>query len=426
MKGKIRGKKRMRRIGALVVLGIFAALMLAQPAVAADITMGDDEWIGLGAAAGRIVFDSTPTPDQIEMMDADVGINDADPDFRLEIAGSSGSGYFGVSSTVTGDGDIFVIDSYNNVGVGIATPSAKVHIIHYGAYDPFRVDDADSDFTPFVIDQYGNVGIGTPTPGAKLDVDLIETEGGAATIGAPSNSAAGDFAIALGSFTTASGMASLATGVATTASGSTSTAMGSYTTASASYSTAMGYGTVAGGGWSTAMGTFITVSSTGTCSFGIGLDFAYPNWQITQANTMAIMGGKVGIGIVSPGARLHSLATTEQLRLGYDASNYASFTVASDGALTIQTAGTDEDIEIRTGSFDNAIFIDDSASNVGIGTANPGEKFEVYWESGVDAQIGRGNTDDEITYIRLRSPNGSDWYLYPDDSGNLQIDATEP
>jgi len=32
-----------------------------------NITMGDDTWIGLGAAAGRIVFDSTPATDQIQI-----------------------------------------------------------------------------------------------------------------------------------------------------------------------------------------------------------------------------------------------------------------------------------------------------------------------------------------------------------------------
>ncbi|MCP4567987.1 MAG: hypothetical protein GY841_10445, partial [FCB group bacterium] len=36
------------------------------------ITMADDTWIGLGAAAGRFVFDSTPSPDQIDITSADL------------------------------------------------------------------------------------------------------------------------------------------------------------------------------------------------------------------------------------------------------------------------------------------------------------------------------------------------------------------
>jgi len=45
--------------------------------------------------------------------------------------------------------------------------------------------------------------------------------------------------------------------------------------------------------------------------------------------------GNVGIGTTSPAANLHLLKTAEQLRLGYDASNYTSFTTTSNGSLNI-------------------------------------------------------------------------------------------
>ena len=45
--------------------------------------------------------------------------------------------------------------------------------------------------------------------------------------------------------------------------------------------------------------------------------------------------GNVGIGTSSPTGKLNVLATSEQLRLGYDASNYTSFTVDSGGDLTV-------------------------------------------------------------------------------------------
>jgi len=38
----------------------------------ANLTMADDTWIGRGAAAGRLVFDSTPSPDQLEITAADL------------------------------------------------------------------------------------------------------------------------------------------------------------------------------------------------------------------------------------------------------------------------------------------------------------------------------------------------------------------
>ena len=51
-------------------------------------------------------------------------------------------------------------------------------------------------------------------------------------------------------------------------------------------------------------------------------------------------GGDGGIGVASPSARWHIIKTTEQLRVGYDASNYASHTISSTGSLTLGLTGT--------------------------------------------------------------------------------------
>lgn len=45
--------------------------------------------------------------------------------------------------------------------------------------------------------------------------------------------------------------------------------------------------------------------------------------------------GKVGFGTATPSALVHALGTTEQLRLGYDAANYASFTVNATGQVKL-------------------------------------------------------------------------------------------
>jgi len=48
---------------------------------------------------------------------------------------------------------------------------------------------------------------------------------------------------------------------------------------------------------------------------------------------------RLGIGTLTPSAKVHVLATTEQMRLGYDAANYCSITVSDAGALTIDPTG---------------------------------------------------------------------------------------
>jgi hypothetical protein len=66
--------------------------------------------------------------------------------------------------------------------------------------------------------------------------------------------------------------------------------------------------------------------------------------HLTETGNQTISGslttsGNVGVGTSSPSSKLHSLATTEQLRLGFDASNYMSATVSSAGAVTLDAVG---------------------------------------------------------------------------------------
>src|SRR3989344_1784847 len=124
----------------------------------------------------------------------------------------------------------------------------------------------------------GNVGINTTNPTQALNIVgnmnitgslLVEvTGGGAAEIGHPSNTASGDFAVAMGQTTTASGQASIALGYRTNSSGTASTAMGYSTNASANFATAMGNSTIANGTTSTAMGYNTTASGAGSTAMG--------------------------------------------------------------------------------------------------------------------------------------------------------------
>lgn len=51
-------------------------------------------------------------------------------------------------------------------------------------------------------------------------------------------------------------------------------------------------------------------------------------------------GGDVGIGNITPSALLHVQKTTEQLRVGYNSSNYYSTTVGSTGGVTLNAVGS--------------------------------------------------------------------------------------
>ena len=61
---------------------------------------------------------------------------------------------------------------------------------------------------------------------------------------------------------------------------------------------------------------------------------------------------------------------------------------------------------------------------VGIGTSAPAEKLHIVWASGVDAEVGRGTTDPDITYVALRNANGTKCYIYPNAAGTGIVVST--
>jgi hypothetical protein len=86
-----------------------------------------------------------------------------------------------------------------------------------------------------------------------------------------------------------------------------------------------------------ATGAFYASSNPSGYITGINnIVFATGDQNISGVKTF---GDNVGIGTASPSAKLHTISTTEQLRLGYDASNYMSATVSSAGAVTLNAVG---------------------------------------------------------------------------------------
>lgn len=90
-------------------------------------------------------------------------------------------------------------------------------------------------------------------------------------------------------------------------------------------------------GGSVAIGTVSTLSKldvNGNMALG-----SYAGINAAPTNGL-IVSGNVGVGTASPSAQLHVLKTTEQLRVGYDASNYYSTTIGSTGGVTLDAVGS--------------------------------------------------------------------------------------
>lgn len=104
--------------------------------------------------------------------------------------------------------------------------------------------------------------------------------------------------------------------------------------------------TVTGGTADMAGGNLILSSGAGkgtgasSISFFTGTTLTTGSTLQTLSEKMTILGsGNVGIGTTAPSAKLHTISTTEQLRLGYDASNYLSATIGSTGSATLALTG---------------------------------------------------------------------------------------
>ncbi|MEI7879857.1 MAG: hypothetical protein WCI95_03170 [bacterium] len=81
-------------------------------------------------------------------------------------------------------------------------------------------------------------------------------------------------------------------------------------------------------------GTSIRPSADGVSAINFASATGTSTWSLDTTNL------RIGVGTTTPGAKQHILATTEQLRLGYDVSNYLSATIGSTGSATLALTGT--------------------------------------------------------------------------------------
>jgi hypothetical protein len=132
----------------------------------------------------------------------------------------------------------------------------------------------------------------------------------------------------------------------------------------------------------------------------------------------------VGLGTDNPVnlLHLHGAGGYPVIRLSganYDGIYGASIRmIDSSGSLSFRAA------ENPVVDIDQLIITTDGS--VGIGTTSPDEKLEIQWDSSVDLEFGRGTSDTDVTFLTLRSPNGTKYYVTVDNSGNLTASVTHP
>ncbi|MBI1863425.1 hypothetical protein HYS00_04895, partial [Candidatus Microgenomates bacterium] len=122
----------------------------------------------------------------------------------------------------------------------------------------------------------------------------------------------------------------------------------------------------------------------------------------------------VGVGTTSPNAKLEVVKTTEQLRLGYDASNYLSFTVNSSGVATLAPSGGTLAI---TGSAT-------ISGNTTLGDATTDRITFTGQVAGGTPLVFQGATDNSFTTsLAFADPSTNNTITFPDSTGTVCLSS---
>jgi hypothetical protein len=117
--------------------------------------------------------------------------------------------------------------------------------------------------------------------------------------------------------------------------------------------------------------------------------------------------GTVGVGTTTPSARLHTLSTTEQLRVGYDTSNYMSVTTGSAGSTTFALIGTSPGFTFTAGSSSYTA----SSAGLFISPSSVRSYLNGSDSIGSGANFMLGNTGATVAWMQqLSASNHLDWW----------------
>jgi len=111
--------------------------------------------------------------------------------------------------------------------------------------------------------------------------------------------------------------------------------------------------------------------------------------------------GRFGIGTNSPSTKLDIISTTEQVRFGYDSSNYLSFNVDSTGNTVIQAKTGN--LELKTDTSSHDVRVDSKGKfRVDLGDSNGGHYARIRGTSNTPVLMAKSNG---LVGIATESPN---------------------
>jgi hypothetical protein len=150
-------------------------------------------------------------------------------------------------------------------------------------------------------------------------------------------------------------------------------------------------------------------------------DSFFSDESFIYTGTKVVGTGTSFLGELAPGDIIFVAGISRQIST-IQTDELLSVTSAYNSIITgdLPFAYTNSQAQPKTG------FIVTVDGKVGIGTATPDEMFEIEFAPGVDVEIGRGTIDPDVTFIALRSPDGTKYYITVNDLGDLVASTDKP